>query len=224
MLRHFFLILCLGCFAQFALALDTISMVGCEDLNFVHKEKILPRGSALITSSGKLKDQGIVAIIHAGMASRDNRNDEPYNPTIKSLQDSIINSLILAERFQYKRIAVPFMGGGVFFKNLKTDQDELAYIIVKTAYEHANGSELVFLSIDQDQVDSFRVAARRVNSPSISVVKGSITDFKVHRASAIVNSANMEMRFGTGLSGAIAKATGKKKEIDEEAKKMILSL
>jgi hypothetical protein len=32
------------------------------------------------------------------------------------------------------------------------------------------------------------------------------------------------MIFGTGLSGAIAKATGKKSQIDAEAKKMILAL
>ena len=210
--------------SSFAKPVDTISMVGCEDLVFIHKNKILPRGSALITSSGNLEKSGIKAIIHAGTASWRNTKKEPYNPTTKGLTDAIANSLILADRFQHKRIAIPFVGGGIFFKKMKSDLEDLATIIVKTAYDNANGAELVFISIDEDQVDAFKVAAAKVNSSTISVVKGSIVDFKAHGASAIVNSGNMEMIFGTGLSGVIAKASGKKEEIDKEAKNMILAL
>lgn len=199
-------------------------MVGCEDLNFVHKHKALPGGSALITSSGNLKAQGITAIIHAGTASWKNRKDEPFNPTLKRLTDSIMNSMILAERFGHKRVAIPFIGGGIFFKKLDTDLADLALTIMKTAYDHSNGIELVFISIDQAQVDAFKSAALKLNAPGIKVVKGSIVDFKAHNSSAIVNSGNMEMIFGTGISGAIAKASGKKAEIDLEAKKMISAL
>jgi O-acetyl-ADP-ribose deacetylase (regulator of RNase III) len=56
------------------------------------------------------------------------------------------------------------------------------------------------------------------------VLSGSITDARLHGASAIVNAANMEVTFGGGLSGAIAKATGRADEINEEARRAIESI
>lgn len=52
---------------------------------------------------------------------------------------------------------------------------------------------------------------------NVSVVQGSITDFKTHGCSAIVNAANMELLFGGGVSGVIERATGAGPRIEEEA-------
>ncbi len=202
---------------------DTVSMKGCSDMEFIHEKRMLPRGSAYITSSGNLKAQGIKAIIHTAAASSHLKID-PYNPTKESLENSIVNTMILAERFEQKRVAIPFIGGGIFFKGLDTSLNDLADIIVKTAYENSNGVELVFISIDPKQVLAFQSAAKKINSSFISVVKGSITDFKIHHAPVIVNSGNMEMVFGAGISKVIGKATGQAKEINAEAKNMISNM
>ncbi|MEN0059599.1 MAG: macro domain-containing protein [Bdellovibrio sp.] len=49
------------------------------------------------------------------------------------------------------------------------------------------------------------------------LVQGSIVDFKVHKAEAIVNAANMEISFGGGISGAIGQATNESGYIDDAA-------
>jgi O-acetyl-ADP-ribose deacetylase (regulator of RNase III) len=54
-------------------------------------------------------------------------------------------------------------------------------------------------------------------SEEIAVVQGSITNFSAHGASAIINAANMEVQFGGGISGAIARASASEENINQEA-------
>jgi len=53
------------------------------------------------------------------------------------------------------------------------------------------------------------------------VIRGSLTDFAQHGASAIINAADLEDIFAAGISGVIAQATGKEAEINIEAKQAI---
>ncbi len=51
-------------------------------------------------------------------------------------------------------------------------------------------------------------AFQNIQPHEVEVAAGSIVDFRLHRASAIVNAANMEVSFGGGISGPIATAAG----------------
>ena len=84
-----------------------------------------------------------------------------------------------------------------------------------------------FVTFGDEDTQLFKNALKKyggaLTSQQVALTPGSITDFKLHGASAIVNAANMEVRFGGGLSGAIGKATGEANKIDEEARQGIQS-
>ncbi len=96
---------------------------------------------------------------------------------------------------------------------------------MQAAIEHRGDLELRFVTFGEEDTLVFKKALKKFGadlSPSqVAVVSGSITDFSVHGASAIVNAANMEVQFGGGLSGAIGRATGDPAVIDREARKVI---
>ncbi|MES2963204.1 MAG: hypothetical protein V4760_04880, partial [Bdellovibrionota bacterium] len=65
---------------------------------------LLPRGSALITTSGALKETGIISIIHAATGSM-NQQGGHHEPTLESVKLSVRNSIALGEKFNHARIA-----------------------------------------------------------------------------------------------------------------------
>lgn len=185
---------------------------------------MLPRGSALLTSSGRLKKKGIKFIIHAAPGAMSpppkSKTPEVFEPTIDSVKASIANSLALAKIEKIRKLAVPLVGGGIWLRRIGTTPDELADAIVSAALDNRGDVQVVFVGFKRKDADTFRQAIMRAASdvPSgVSVAQGSITDPSVHGASAIVNAANMEVQFGGGLSGAIGNATGQKAELNAEA-------
>ena len=130
-----------------------------------------------------------------------------------------MNSLALARDYGHKRVAIPFIGGQIFLRDIGVTAEELAASIVKTAIEHKGHLELRFVTFSAEDTKIFQAAVAKFNlDPNlVSVAQGSITDFKVHGASAIVNAANMQVQFGGGLSGAIASATRDSHKIEDEA-------
>lgn len=191
------------------------------------KNNLAPRGSASLTSSGKLAENGIVAILHAATGSM-GHFDETTEPTVESVKQSIDLSLQLAEKSGFKKIAVPLIGGGIFLDRLNLTREQLASQIVDAVYKSkAQKIKVVFVAYKDDENDVMSAAHRDYGNfvfriykwllnlanfkpdfyQRTAVVQGSIVDYNVHKASAIVNAANMELQFGGGLSGVIGNAT-----------------
>jgi O-acetyl-ADP-ribose deacetylase (regulator of RNase III) len=204
------------------LGTDKVSAKDTSTSPELRKLDMLPRGSALLTSAGRLKD--IKFIIHAAPAAmtppEDSKTPELFEPTVQSIQASIANSLVLAQQASIKKLAIPFVGGGIFLERLNKTPQELADAIVTTTIKSCGKVQAVFVIYTKDDANVFRKAVKRASSGASSgvrVVKGDITDFQDHGAEAIVNAANMEVQFGDGLSGIIAEATEEREEIDAEA-------
>jgi O-acetyl-ADP-ribose deacetylase (regulator of RNase III) len=196
---------------------NPVSMRKNNDVCFVQAEKMLPRGSALITTSGDMNKEGISAIIHAATGAM-TKSDGEFEPTVDSIKNSIKNSFILARRYKHKRVAVPFLGGGIFASRMGVTKEELADIIISAALKNQRKLEVVFVLFTAAEETIFRdTLANYTNAKNASVVKGSITEFDIHKATAIVNAANMEVIFGGGISGAIGSASGQADQIDAEA-------
>jgi O-acetyl-ADP-ribose deacetylase (regulator of RNase III) len=186
------------------------------------QQNLLPRGSAVLTSSGALKHRGIDTIIHAAPGSM-LRSDSASRPTLQGVRDAIASSLHLAAVNGIRRLAVPLIGGQIFLREIGVSKAKLADAIVATALAARESVEVRFVAYTQDEYQAFSSALAKRHTPddAVRVVSGSILDLSVHGASAIVNAANMEVQFGGGLSGAIGSATGRMREIESEAQALI---
>ncbi len=215
-------------FLNFIFPKNPISMKKNNDPCFVRAQKMLPRGSALITQSGDMNEGGITAVIHAATGAM-TRSGGEFEPNPESIRNSIRNSLILAKRFKHKKVAIPFLGGGIFAARMGVSKEELADIIVKASLDYKKKLAVVFVLFTSSEEKIFTESLEKISKDpeyvaklaNASVVKGSITEFSVHKSSAIVNAANMEVVFGGGISGAIGSATGISNEIDSQAGEFI---
>jgi esterase len=188
----------------------------------VHSQNMIPLGSALSTPAGDLEKTGIRQIIHAASgSSAQYKAKDLTEPTLSSVYGSVMNSLELARAGGHKRVALPFIGGGIFAKRIGTTNEELAKAIVSSASRNGNDLEVVFVLFSDEEVELFKNLVAKRRNTNLHVVKGSITDYEVHKASAIVNAANMEVTFGGGVSGVIGKASGQIDEINEIALRTI---
>jgi O-acetyl-ADP-ribose deacetylase (regulator of RNase III) len=200
------------------------SAIGTEITAEVRAMGMMPRGSAVATSSGILAQKGITQIIHAASGSMglDGRN---FGPSLDGVVKSVMNSLELARRNGHKRVALPFIGGKIFVERIGIPAQELAKAIVDNAMIHRGDLELRIVTFGSEDTSLFTTAMAPyrtlVPSKTVDVVDGSITDFNLHGATAIVNAANMEVIFGGGLSGVIARASGQADAINAEAQKTI---
>jgi len=185
---------------------------------------LLPRGSALLTSSGALARNGIQAVIHAAPGAM-TRMGADFDPTVAGLQESVRNSMELARRNGFKRVAIPFIGGGIFRRSLGVDEAQLADILVREVLASRGSLEVRLVAVSPRIQMLFENALHENRGEGsdgrVAVVVGSLTEAGVHNAPVIVNAANMEMQFGGGLSGAIAQATGDGIGIDAEARGLI---
>jgi O-acetyl-ADP-ribose deacetylase (regulator of RNase III) len=212
-----------SCMSTFGRIIENDAIVmSVSDASFSPSEKMLPRGSALITSSGNLANTGIKAIIHAATGSM-TKSGGDYEPTVQSIQNSVANAIQLAQINGFKRIAIPFIGGGIFAARLGVEPSALAEYIVLAAKNSKGSSEIVFVTFGDQDTGYFANAISKFEIQA-ELVNGSIVDFSHHGASVIVNAANTEVIFGGGLSGVIARSTGYEKEINLEAQDKINSL
>lgn len=187
------------------------------------KEGLLPRGSALLTSSGELNASGITAIIHAASGSM-TKSEGIYEPTRESIANSLENSITLAKRYDHKRVAIPFIASGIFADRIGISREDLAKLIVQTTVKNNQDIQTIFVLYGDADTALFKKTVADLGiktSPQLEIVNGSITDFSLHKATAIINAANMEVAFGGGISGVIGKATCKAHDIDKEAKTLI---
>lgn len=202
------------------------------DLNpaygFLKKNKMLPVGTALITSSGKLNpgmnQPGIEAIIHAAPAAM-TRSGKGFDPSKWSIEKSVMSSLMLAHKRKFNRIALPLIGGGIFLSRLEMTKEELSKLLVRSVLKtEKRPKEVVFVIYGNEQFQLFENVLKNLNvgaSTGISVLEGSITNYDLHCAPVIVNAANQEVEFGGGVSGVIGAATENEAAINLEAKRAI---
>lgn len=189
---------------------------------------MLPRGSALLTSSGNLAADGINAIAHAATGAMSPPVPPPslYEPTLQSVSASIANCFdLVLSNTALQRMAVPFIGGAIFLQRMHATPEELVATIVDTCIAASSPDDFVLVTFSRGAGDTaahdlFAAHLTR-HHPSADVSEvlknGDLTSFALHRCDVIMNAANMEVRFGGGLSHAIANATGRADEIDAEA-------
>lgn len=201
--------------------------------------QMVPSGSAVLTESGDLKNQGIQGILHAASGSM-TRNDGVFKPSIEGITNSIKNSLILAREKGYSSVAIPFIGGGIFLGRLGITKEELAYHIAKASLHHSRNLKIVFVGYTEEDFSILEEARERalkevsfkkkaldfiLMSASAkkrsSVAHGSLVDYQVHNCELVINPANTEVAFGGGLSGVIARASGQSYQIDRDAQELI---
>lgn len=196
----------------------TVSTLNCPNNETLRDLNFVPLGASAWTSSGQLAGKHITAIAQAASGSM-TMSGPGFEPTRESVAASIENSLALAAAHGRAGLAIPFIGGGIFYRRIlpKITKAELAEVIVKAAEDHCGGVKPVIVAYDSGDHADFQQAITKLGASKVGLVQGSITDHNLHGCDAIVNAANMEVRFGGGISGAIGRATHDETNIDKEA-------
>lgn len=196
----------------------TVSAVNTPEDPRLRGLSMVPLGACVWTGSGDLARHGITAIAQAASGAM-THGGKGFDPTRASVDACIQNSFLLAAAQGHDRLAVPFIAGGIFFGRIlpAIDKDGLAKIIVDACVKHRGGVNAVIVAFGNADYTRFNQAMAGSQDPGTTLVQGSITDFADHHCAAIANAANMEVRFGDGISGAIGKKTGKITSIDQAA-------
>ncbi|CAJ0892882.1 5813_t:CDS:2 [Entrophospora sp. SA101] len=201
---------------------------GTEYKKAVIEANMLPRGSAILTGSGDLEKQGIKAIIHACPGAIQKNAGSEFEPNIQGIIHSVQNSIILAEKNNYKSIAFCLVGSSFLdriFPNQGTKKEKqlkLAEIIIKSAVEQRKSLEkIVFVDFGNTAFMevNIKIGTESYFRKKLGIVSilfcgnNSITDYSSHKCEVIVNSLNMEGEFisSGSFSGFIAKKTGSRK-------------
>lgn len=185
----------------------------------VRKANMFPRGAAVLTQSGELATQGIKNIIHAAPGTLRIKGPS-FDPTLEGIELSVKNTLALAQDMGLHCVAIPFLGSGIFQKIIGVTKEKLAEALIDTAISNQGAVEVVFVPFDKDEIKIFKDILRNKNS-YVGLAPGSIIDFKVHKCDTIVNASNMQLKFGTGLSGIISGATKRAKFINNAVTQLL---
>lgn len=183
-------------------------------------KNMVPRGSSVITTSGDLAGEGIVAIMHAATGSMIPFGSGFDEPTLDSVQQSIENGFRLLVANGYRKMAAPFVGGNTFIGRIGCAREELVDRIVLSCLTKYQAQAVIVVHDDAAVMklfsDSVMAQFPEVDADKVLVEAG-ITSFQDHGCDVIMNAANMEVEFGGGLSGTIGDATGQRDQIDKEA-------
>ena len=223
--------------------------LACQDVPIVREvleANMLPRGSALITGSGRMAKTGILRIIHACPGSLTVKG-EHFSPHIEGIRLSVKNSLLLANRHiggfpdHNPRVAIPFLGGDLFFRSINRtsgpiEKKDLAAVIIESALQARNQLQICFVAFGTTDTSIFDSALTdvcdrlrlRPSAEEVAIRNGSLLDFDLHRAPFVVNPHNMEITFGSGssgrgggLSGKLANASGESEAIKQGARELV---
>jgi len=208
---------------------QTISFEFTKNRKLSLEKNMVPRGSAVLTTSGQLKKDGIKGIIHAATGSM-NSSDTNFSPNLEGIKNSIKNSLIIAKKNKISSLAFPFLGSGIFLTSIGVSRNILAREILDTIIKnHENPSSLMIKLVAYSKEDlgifkkEFEVLTKE--NPElvkrIEILEGSITDYSLHKSEVIVNAANTELVFGGGISGHIGSKTKEANSINLQCRKLI---
>ncbi|MEZ5904358.1 MAG: hypothetical protein R3C69_04360 [Geminicoccaceae bacterium] len=116
---------------------------------------------------------------------------DPAQAYRASVEASIANAFALAASRGCRRLALPFIAGGIFADRIgpPIDKAELAGPVVAACRTHRGPVEAVVVAYD----DADRTLFAKPSPPDRpTLVQGSITSFADHQCDAIANPANME--------------------------------
>ena len=201
----------------------TVSAVNTPENDRLREMRMVPLGACVWTSSGALAAQGITGIAQAASGAMDSSLGKGFDPTSASIDACIRNSFLLAACQGHTSLALPFIAGGIFYTRIEPPitRDELGAIIVESCISHRGSIDAVIVAYDESDMGCFRKAMKGVAHDGVRLVQGSIVKFSDHNCTAIVNAANLEVIFGGGISGVIARATNDQAGIDAEAAKEV---
>ena len=223
-----------------------ISSAGTEFWDGVISANFLPNGSALIMeASGNLKNSGIKEIIHAANGSPTKFGWNETGMTFKSTSRAVQNAIILAERNNYNKIAIPFLGGNnwdaaddiygtaqnIINSALNTNQKLAEIIFVVSARKRGNDVRWMEGYNDWKQRSPWEIFQKELAEYEKQhpekvgkgkIVKGDITDFNYHQCPVIVNHLNMEGKLAGKISQTIVAKSGKtQKQMEADIKAQI---
>jgi hypothetical protein len=189
------------------------------------------------------KTRNIKYMIQASPGSKDGGGN---GLTQTTLSNSVMNSLILATLNSVKQIIIPFIGGKLFVEQLKKSDPSYTtkkhadllikgvvdyYNYIKSNTNMVNNIEKIYFNAIGDEITGLNKAIdeKKLNN-IISVIdikiaeliKAAINNTKID---AIVNAANTELEFGTGISGMLFAAigsNGKKQNDLDKTKKLFI--
>ncbi len=178
-----------------------------------------PLGAAVWTGSGELAQGGIVGLVHAATGAAGRRGDG-FDPTRDSIEQAVANAFALAAAHAHGALALPFLAGGIFAGRVRPPitPDQLSRHIARCCARHRGDLRAVLVAFGVSEHELLLAAVDEADDPGLGVVRGSITRASDHGCPVIVNAANLEVRFGGGVSGAIGDATGCREAIDREAR------
>jgi len=206
-----------------------ISSVGTGNAKVKTK---MPFGSVLLTNTGSyssLKTQGINHIIHAAMLplSKDLSNKEEF---IKVATLAIQNSIILAERQKFTKLATCFLGGEIYCP-VPEIRPFLAEAIIEAGLSQlekcSHLQKIIFVDFSGDYYKDARKKIKQEGNRSeiikkTKVKRGDLCQKSVHEAEVIINSENAEMEWGGGISEAIKIKLGSEaNEVNQQRKNLM---
>jgi O-acetyl-ADP-ribose deacetylase (regulator of RNase III) len=201
-------------------------------LNIKKDTKKMPFGSVLLTNTGtssKLKKQGINHIIHAAMMPLlENRSNEKIFIKVATL--AMQNSIILAERQKFTKLATCFLGGNLYCP-VEEVKPFLAEAIIQASLNQLEKcsylKKIIFVDFDGDYYkNAWEKIKQEGNYSEIikktKVKKGDLLKKSTHKAEVIINSENAEMEWRGGISGKIEEKLGDEaEEVDQQRKKLM---
>jgi O-acetyl-ADP-ribose deacetylase (regulator of RNase III) len=207
-----------------------ISSIGTE--NIKKNTSQMPFGSVLLTDTGtssELKNQGIDYIIHAAMMPLlQNRSNE--KDFIKVATLAIQNSIILADRQKFTKLATCFLGGNIYCP-VEEVKPVLAEAIIRASLNQLENcshlKKIIFVDFDGDYYkNAWEKIEQEENYSKIikktKVVKEDLLKKTTHKANVIINSENAEMEWREGISGAIKEKLGSEADkVGQQRKKLM---
>lgn len=208
----------------------TISSVGT--IGIEKNTKQMPFGSALLTNAGTssdLKNEGISHIIHASMMPLlKNRSNEKVFIKVATL--AIQNSIILAERQKFTKLATCFLGGNLYCP-VEEVKPILAEAIIQAGLSQlekcSHLKKIIFVDFDGDYYkNAWEKIEQEGNCSEIikktKVARGDLLKKVTHKAKVIINSENAEMEWRSGISGAIKQKLGSEADqVDQQRKRLM---
>jgi O-acetyl-ADP-ribose deacetylase (regulator of RNase III) len=153
------------------------------------------------------------------------------NISNQSVTNSVYNCLYLANANGVKGIAFPIIGGSIFFNALKITKNQLYEILLQGVADYFNDFrdskiEIVLFAHGSkvDDTDDFKtifttfVSNNKIVEDKLTELEGMLftaeyqynnIDNNTTKITALVNAANTEVQFGTGISGAFSQKLGR---------------